>query len=104
MRTPGDANPEQPLDAIFGSVAVVRVLRELSDGEAHAPSYLAQRTNISRPAVRDALIRLERFHIVVRVGEGRVVLYRVNDNHPLMRRLIKLFRAEAKLESDLDDA
>jgi DNA-binding transcriptional ArsR family regulator len=96
MRTPSDANPEQPLDAILGSVAGVRILRELMDEEAHAPTFLAHRTNVSRPAVREALLRLERQHIIVRVGEGRVVLYRLNGDHPLTRRLVKLFRAESK--------
>ena len=103
MRTPSDANPEQPLDAILGSVAAVRVLRELADEEAHAPSFLARQTNVSRPAVRDALLRLERFNMVARVGEGRVVLYRLNADHPLMRRVVKLFRAESKLDVDTDE-
>jgi hypothetical protein len=36
---------------------------------------------------------------VERVGDGRNVLYRVSSSHPLSRRIVKLFRAEAKRAS-----
>lgn len=85
-----------PLDAILGTVASVRVLRALADGVEQAPPFLAARTALSRPAVRDALLRLEQGRIVERVGQGRNVLYRLTPNHPLTRRIVKLFRAEAR--------
>lgn len=90
-------DPEaHPLDAILGTVASVRVLRALADGAEQAPPFLAARTALSRPAVRDALLRLEQGRIVERVGQGRNVLYRLTPNHPLTRRIVKLFRAEAR--------
>lgn len=84
------------MDAVFGTVASVRVLRVLSDGAAHAPPYLAKRTGISRPSVREALIRLEGADVIQRVGEGRTVLYQLKKGHPLARRIVKLFRLEEK--------
>jgi len=77
-------------------VAAVRVLRELSQGGEFAPPHIAAATHTSRPAVREALIRLEEARVVERVGQGRNVLYRLSDKHPFTRRLIKLFRSEAK--------
>jgi len=85
-----------PLDQIVGTAATVRVLRELSDGVEHAPPHIAARTHTSRPAVREAIIRLEQSGIIERVGQGRNVLYRIVLTHPLARRVIKLFKAEAK--------
>lgn len=92
---------EQPLDAIFGTQATVRVLRALSPGDEHAPPRLAAQTGLSRPAVREALIRLEREGIIQRVGTGRHVLYRLATNYPLTKRIVKLFKAEAKRASAL---
>lgn len=85
-----------PLDHILGTVATIRVLRILSDGLEHAPPHIAAKSETSRPAVREAIIRLETTGVVERVGQGRNVLYRLNDAHPLTRRLVKLFRSEAK--------
>lgn len=96
-------SPPLPLDRILGTVASVRVLRELCTGGEHAPPYIAKRTGISRPAVRDALIRLEEQHIIERVGQGRNVLYRLADDHPLTRRVMKLFRSEQKLLGVVED-
>lgn len=91
-----DQQQEQPLDAIFGTQATVRVLRALAPGDEHAPPRLAVRTGLSRPAVREALIRLEREGIIQRVGTGRHVLYRLASDYPLTKRIVKLFKAEAK--------
>jgi len=96
-----DQQLEQPLDAIFGTQATVRVLRALSPGDEHAPPRLAAQTGLSRPAVREALIRLEREGIIQRVGTGRHVLYRLATNYPLTKRIVKLFKAEAKRASAL---
>ncbi|HXC25472.1 MAG TPA: helix-turn-helix domain-containing protein [Gemmatimonadaceae bacterium] len=85
-----------PLDQILGTVAAVRVLRELCPGGEYAPPHIARRTGISRPAVREALIRLERQQIIERVGQGRNLLYRLVPDHPLARRITKLFKAELK--------
>ena len=85
-----------PLDHILGTGASVRVLRALSSGGEHAPPHIAMRTRVSRPAVREALLRLERERIVERVGQGRNVLYRLAIDHPLTRRITKLFKAELK--------
>lgn len=84
------------LDRIFGSRAAVRVLRVLTPGGEHAPPRIARDTKVSRPAVREAIIRLENEGIVERVGDGRNVLYRISSNHPLAKRIVKLFKAEAK--------
>ena len=96
-----DHEQDQPLDAIFGTQATVRVLRALSPGDEHAPPRLAAQTGLSRPAVREALIRLEKEGIIQRVGTGRHVLYRLASDYPLTKRIVKLFRAEAKRASAL---
>ncbi|HWG32658.1 MAG TPA: amidohydrolase family protein, partial [Gemmatimonadaceae bacterium] len=85
-----------PLDQILGTQAAVRVLRVLSPGGEHAPPRIARETKISRPAVREAIIRLEKEGVVERVGDGRNVLYRISLNHPLAKRIVKLFKTEAK--------
>jgi predicted amidohydrolase YtcJ len=72
------------------------VLRVLTPGGEHAPPRIARETRISRPAVREALIRLEAQGVVERVGDGRNVLYRISSNHPLAKRIVKLFKTEAK--------
>ena len=92
-----DALVEYPLDQILGTIATVRVLRQLIHGDEYAPPHIAQVTGISRPAVRDALIRLERQRIIERVGQGRNVLYRLDKTHPLAKRIVKLFKAELKI-------
>ena len=74
----------------------MRVLRVLSPGGEHAPPRIARDTKVSRPAVREALIRLEKEGVVERVGDGRNVLYRLSSGHPLAKRIVKLFRTEAK--------
>ena len=71
-------------------------MRVLASGGEHAPPRIARDTKISRPAVREAIIRLENEGIVERVGDGRNVLYRFASNHPLAKRIVKLFKAEAK--------
>lgn len=93
------AGVRHPLDDLFGTTASVRVLRALSPGDEQAPPHIARCTGISRPAVREALIRLEREEIVERVGQGRNVLYRISTTHPLSKRIVKLFRAEARRTS-----
>ena len=85
-----------PLDQIFGTQAAVRVLRVLTSGGEHAPPRIARESKISRPAVREAIIRLEKEGVVERVGDGRNVLYRMSSHHPLAKRIMKLFKAEAK--------
>lgn len=85
-----------PLDQILGTQATVRVLRVLAPGGEHAPPRIARTTRISRPAVREALIRLQSEGVVERVGDGRNVLYRLSMNHPLAKRIVKLFKTEAK--------
>jgi len=85
-----------PLDLILGTQAAVRVLRVLSPGGEHAPPRIARDTKVSRPAVREALIRLEKEGVVERVGDGRNVLYRISSGHPLAKRIVKLFKTEAK--------
>ncbi len=86
----------QPLDQIFGTHATVRVLRILTSGGEHAPPRIARQARTSRPAVREALIRLEGEGMVERIGDGRNVLYRISSNHPLAKRIVKLFKTEAK--------
>lgn len=90
------APKSHPLDQILGTQAAVRVLRVLSPGGEHAPPRIARETKISRPAVREAIIRLEKEGVVERVGDGRNVLYRISSNHPLAKRIVKLFKTEAK--------
>ncbi len=85
-----------PLDRILGTQAAVRVLRVLAPGGEHAPPRIARDTKVSRPAVREALIRLEKEGVVERVGDGRNVLYRISSDHPLAKRIVKLFKTEAK--------
>jgi hypothetical protein len=90
------SSKKQPLDQILGTHATVRVLRVLAPGGEHAPPRIARETKTSRPAVREAIIRLEKEGVVERVGDGRNVLYRLSLNHPLAKRIVKLFKTEAK--------
>ena len=90
------AKEPHPLDLILGTQATVRVLRVLTSGGEHAPPRIARATRTSRPAVREALIRLEAQGVVERVGDGRNVLYRLSSSHPLSKRIAKLFWTEAK--------
>lgn len=96
MAKSGRHDAPHQLDSILGTQATVRVLRVLAPGDEHSPPHLARETGISRPAVREALLRLEHEGIVQRVGQGRNVLYRITSNHPLAKRIVKLFKAEAK--------
>ena len=89
-----------PLTVVLGSTANVRVLRELSrhGGLLSAPC-LVSRSGLSSSSVHAALYRLEASDIVDRVGSGRVHLYRVRAQHPLVIALESLFEAEGLLSS-----
>lgn len=99
----------RPLDMLLGTVASVRVLRVLIDhGGALTPTTIASRARITRQGAWNALARLRGLDIVADAGQGRAVLYRLNDAHPLAPPLEALFKVEAqrveKLFSAIRDA
>jgi predicted nucleotidyltransferase/DNA-binding transcriptional regulator YhcF (GntR family) len=90
----------QPLDAILGSVAAVRVLRALlAHGGALPVSRLVRDTRVSPNGVRDALRLLEQAGVVDALGSGRTRLYATRRANPLTEPLEALFTAE-KLRFD----
>jgi predicted nucleotidyltransferase len=86
---------QQPLDAIFGTPAAVRVLRVLvHHGGALSPPTVAQRAEITRSGANKTLGHLADLRIVDIVGQGRYVSYQLNVRHPLSGTIAALFGAE----------
>ncbi len=84
-----------PLTGILGSVANIRVLRELlQHGGEIAPPSLVLRTRLAQSSVREALIALESMKVVEAIGGGRHRLFRIVLTHPLTGPLERLFQAE----------
>ena len=99
------ANPlYQPLDAILGTPAAIRILRVLSRrGGVLSPATIASRARINRAGAGRTLVRLAAIGIVEVVGQGRYVSYRLNTTHPFAEDLTTIFRREAERAEGLFD-
>ena len=87
----------QPFDSMLGTIAHVRILRELCiHGGELSPPVLADRTGLSRWGTSRALEELVAHGIVRPVGLGRSIPYSLNREHTFSEILVELFRAEAE--------
>ena len=97
MRPPGRATSMfyNPFDHILGTVASIRILRELSLHGAEMPmSLIVDRTGLSYPGTQQAMVRLLESGVVEMLGSGRSVLYRINKANILNEGLQNLFLVE----------
>ncbi len=97
MRPPGSATSMfyNPFDHILGTVASIRILRELSVHGAEMPmSLIVDRTGLSYPGTQQAMVRLLESGVVEMLGSGRSVLYRLNKANILNEGLQNLFLLE----------
>ena len=97
MRPPGRATSMfyNPFDHILGTVASMRILRELSVHGAEMPmSLIVDRTGLSYPGTQQAMVRLLESGVVEMLGSGRSVLYRINKANILHEGLQNLFLVE----------
>ncbi|MCK4771291.1 MAG: nucleotidyltransferase domain-containing protein [Candidatus Latescibacteria bacterium] len=97
MRPPGNATSMfyNPFDRILGTVASIRILRELSLHGAEMPmSLIVDRTGLSYPGTQQAMARLLESGVVEMLGSGRSVLYRLNKSNILNEGLQNLFLVE----------
>lgn len=94
----------QPLDALLGTQAAVRILRVLGRaGDALSPPVIARRARINRAGAGRTLLALARGGVVTQVGTGRYLLYRLDAAHPLAPALRALFDREAERGAALFD-
>ncbi len=90
-----------PINEILGNQTNVRILREMlrHGGELGAPR-IAREAGLSAYGARLGLAALVGAGVVASIGEGKVILYRVDETHPLATGLAALFRAEeARVEA-----
>jgi len=87
----------QPFDSILGTIARIRILRELCvHGGALSATILAERTGLSRFGASNAISDLVDHGVVRPAGLGRSVPYALNLEHTLAIPLMVLFQAEAQ--------
>lgn len=85
----------QPLDILLGSPASVRVLRVLArHGDFLTANAISLQARLNRSGVGRTLDHLVTAGIVERVGQGRSILFRFADQHPLAGVLTTVFQAE----------
>jgi len=97
MRPPGSATSMfyNPFDHILGTVASIRILRELGLHGGEMPmSLIVDRTGLSYPGTQQAMVRLLESGVVEMLGSGRSVLYRLNKANILNEGLQNLFLVE----------
>lgn len=97
MRPPGSATSmfHNPFDHILGTVASIRILRELCLHGGEMPmSLIVDRTGLSYPGTQKAMVRLLESGVVEMLGSGRSVLYRLNKANILNEGLQNLFLVE----------
>ena len=95
MRPRGSSTLYHPFDAILGSIALVRVSRELAiHGSALGISEIAARTKLSAPSVRGAVRRLVELDVASSIGVGRTLLCSLKTDQPLSQAIRELFQAE----------
>lgn len=89
----------RPLDGILGSRPKVALLRLLARGGGeHTGRFLARRVGYDPKTCQTALRDLVRQGVVERRAAGAAHLYRLNDRHVLVRKLLApLFRGEGGL-------
>jgi hypothetical protein len=107
MRPPKRAQSRvlQPLNAILGTHANVRLVRTLSlSSTPLAAGELARRADLGRTSIFPALRELEFIGIVEFVGAGAQRQIQLRDRHPLAPMLKELFRAEANRFDELTTA
>lgn len=92
----------RPLDAVLGSRPKVALLRLLARaGGEHTGRFLARQVGFDAKTCHAALEDLVRQGIVERRGAGAAYLYRLNDRHALVAKLLTpLFEGEGKLLED----
>lgn len=89
------SHARQPLDAVFGTTAGVRIMRILvRHGGALSVRRIADDTRLTPKGVRDSLQSLERAGIVEAMGSGRSRVFAVSRGHPLTPALNTLFESE----------
>ena len=97
MRPPGSPSSMfyNPFDHILGTVASMRILRELSLHGGEMPmSLIVDRTGLSYPGTQQAMGRLLKSSVVEKLGSGRSVLYRLNKANVLNEGIQNLFLIE----------
>jgi hypothetical protein len=107
MRPPKRAQSRilQPLNAILGTHANVRLIRTLSLSTTPLTAgELARRADLGRTSIFPALRELEFIGIVEFVGAGAQRQIQLRDRHPLAPMLEELFRAEANRFDELTTA
>jgi hypothetical protein len=107
MRSPKRAQSRvlQPLNAILGTHANVRLIRTLSLSSTPVTAgELARRADLGRTSIFPALRELEFIGIVELVGAGAQRQIQLRDRHPLAPMLKELFRAEANRFDELTTA
>jgi predicted nucleotidyltransferase len=107
MRPPSKPSSffHHPLDQVLGTVAAVRLLRELSEhGGAISVTDLASRVGLSLSGAIRALERLQDLRVVEPVGTGRGSPFRLITENPLCLGLIALFDMEHRQTQSLYEA
>jgi predicted nucleotidyltransferase len=98
--------PQGVLDAIWGEALAMRILRYLCRaGGEHTGRAIAQAVLLSHSAVHRALEPLTVREIVDAEPQGRAILYRLNEEHWLVRTALRpLFKAELGFFARLGEA
>jgi hypothetical protein len=95
----------QPLNAILGTQANVRLIRTLSLALTPLTAgELARRADLGRTSIFPALRELESIGILEFVGAGAQRQTQLRERHPLATELKDLFRAEANRFDELTTA
>jgi predicted nucleotidyltransferase/DNA-binding transcriptional ArsR family regulator len=94
------------LDEALGRAPHVRILRYLCQaGGEHTGRAIGRAVNVSHPSVHRALRTLARRGMVEAIRHGPAIVYRLNEEHWLIRTGIRpLFEAEAGLFTSLGEA
>jgi len=93
----------RPLNVVFGAPSHVAVLRGLAQRPAGATgAELARAAGVAHQATLDALARLEWVGLVTRLPMGRGYLFRLNQEHGLVKRgLLPLLQEEVEFRARL---
>ncbi|MFC1543653.1 nucleotidyltransferase domain-containing protein [Gemmatimonadota bacterium] len=84
-----------PVDLVLGTVATVRVTRELANhGGALSATDLASRAGLSIAGTVRALDRLQGVGVVEAIGTGRGAPFRLLTENPLSLAIVALFEME----------
>lgn len=90
-----------PLDDLLSGPATIRVLREIwHEPETSWPATIARRARLSRTTVHAILKRLTRARVIQPVrawDSNRTLGCRLNDDHPLVPELRRLYNLEERI-------